>query len=312
MKNDEFDWIFYVNYYNDLKNRGINTEEEALKHWKSYGIQEKRICNRYQINKINQINQNYQNYQNYQNNKIIFNLSTPIFYINLNDNIERNNNMINLVKKFKFKNVTRIEAIDTRKNIENFKNSLTPYAYKTLLNNTKRGQRNYHRELTNGGIGCYLSHTNIYKKIVEDNIPYAVVLEDDVQFLDPEYIFWKKINLFNIPNDTDIFIFEAIIFDYKRISNIGKVNFFWQTSFYLITNIGAKKILNYISPIEFQIDAKLSMLSYANKINVYGQNNCKFVRLNFPSNIQSLNTKSNMITEIAYMKKQIDKGLEIK
>lgn len=83
---------------------------------------------------------------------------------------------------------------------------MTPYAYETLQNNTKRGKRTYHSELISGAIGCYLSHIRIYKKIVEDNIPYAIIFEDDVRFLDPEYIFWKKINSLNIPNDTDIFI----------------------------------------------------------------------------------------------------------
>lgn len=34
--------------------------------------------------------------------------------------------------------------------------------------------------LTNGAIGCALSHREVYKKVVDQNLPYAFVVEDDV------------------------------------------------------------------------------------------------------------------------------------
>jgi 2-polyprenyl-3-methyl-5-hydroxy-6-metoxy-1,4-benzoquinol methylase len=37
-----FDWIFYVNYYYDLKTSGIATEDRAIEHYKSHGVIEKR------------------------------------------------------------------------------------------------------------------------------------------------------------------------------------------------------------------------------------------------------------------------------
>ncbi len=40
-----FDWIFYVNYNEDLINNGIDTEELALLHWKQFGQTEKRLIN---------------------------------------------------------------------------------------------------------------------------------------------------------------------------------------------------------------------------------------------------------------------------
>ncbi len=39
-----FDWVFYVNYYEDLQKAKIDTEEKALKHWNRYGKKEGRIC----------------------------------------------------------------------------------------------------------------------------------------------------------------------------------------------------------------------------------------------------------------------------
>lgn len=58
--------------------------------------------------------------------KFIFNFSTPIFYINLRDDTKRNNSMISSIRTYKFKNITRIEAIDTRKNIENYTKFFDP------------------------------------------------------------------------------------------------------------------------------------------------------------------------------------------
>jgi glycosyl transferase family 25 len=39
------------------------------------------------------------------------------------------------------------------------------------------------RELGHGEIGCSLSHISIYKKIIDEALPYAVVLEDDIDTL---------------------------------------------------------------------------------------------------------------------------------
>ena len=36
--------------------------------------------------------------------------------------------------------------------------------------------------LTPGAIGCALSHLAIYRKIVSDKLPYALIIEDDVEF----------------------------------------------------------------------------------------------------------------------------------
>jgi glycosyl transferase family 25 len=40
--------------------------------------------------------------------------------------------------------------------------------------------KNHPTWLTRGAIGCALSHLNIYRKMISEHIPYAVVLEDDM------------------------------------------------------------------------------------------------------------------------------------
>lgn len=41
------------------------------------------------------------------------------------------------------------------------------------------GCRSYYKELNPGEIGCYLSHRKAWQKIVDENLPFAVILEDD-------------------------------------------------------------------------------------------------------------------------------------
>jgi hypothetical protein len=41
-----FDWKFYVSFYDDLKNAGIDSYEKALRHWCEYGEREGRIPNK--------------------------------------------------------------------------------------------------------------------------------------------------------------------------------------------------------------------------------------------------------------------------
>jgi glycosyl transferase family 25 len=38
----------------------------------------------------------------------------------------------------------------------------------------------YHKHLTNGELGCYLSHVRAWQKIVDEQLDYAVILEDDI------------------------------------------------------------------------------------------------------------------------------------
>lgn len=46
--------------------------------------------------------------------------------------------------------------------------------------------RRFNRELSKGEIGCALSHVSIYRKMVEEDIPMALILEDDAHILDPD------------------------------------------------------------------------------------------------------------------------------
>jgi glycosyl transferase family 25 len=42
----------------------------------------------------------------------------------------------------------------------------------------------FNRELSKGEIGCALSHMSIYQKMIAEDIPHALILEDDAKILD--------------------------------------------------------------------------------------------------------------------------------
>ena len=44
---ESFDYLFYLDKYEDIKNSGFNTKEKAFVHWIHYGIKEGRKCNCY-------------------------------------------------------------------------------------------------------------------------------------------------------------------------------------------------------------------------------------------------------------------------
>jgi GR25 family glycosyltransferase involved in LPS biosynthesis len=229
--------------------------------------------------------------------------STPLFYINLDDNIDRNNNIVSIINKYEFSNTKRVSAFNTRtiEKVNDYLNIIDKYAYDTLIQRNKSGIRLNHYELTNGSIGCYLSHSKIYDEIVKNNLEYAIILEDDcVINSDPVY-FWNKISKLEIPCDADMLLLNAILLEDNLIGDIPKVHFFLCLHAYIITYAGAKKLLDNIFPIQMQIDSKISRLSYDNKFNIYAltNNDLKIQQGKMGTNIQNLNCPDcNIATEI--------------
>lgn len=95
---------------------------------------------------------------------------TPIFVISLARSKDRRARiaarLAELGLRFEF-----LEAVDGQ-DLSPYHRSLVDYSFSDF-------QRDYGRTLSKGEIGCALSHALAYKKIVEENIPYAVIMEDD-------------------------------------------------------------------------------------------------------------------------------------
>ncbi|XP_064458740.1 procollagen galactosyltransferase 1-like isoform X2 [Ornithodoros turicata] len=109
----------------------------------------------------------------------------------------------------------------------------------------------YHgRPITAGEIGCFMSHYNIWKDIIENQHRLAIVFEDDIRF---EPYFRTKVE--NVMADARTFDWDLIYFGRKRLSKDGEpyvrgshllvhVDYSYWTLCYVITLDGARKLVD--------------------------------------------------------------------
>lgn len=91
--------------------------------------------------------------------------------INLERSVDRKNYMEAQCKKFSFDDIEFIKAVDG--------NKLSVGERKKFFDIDRFKQR-YSIDVRAGEIGCTLSHQKCYRKIVEDNLPFVLILEDDI------------------------------------------------------------------------------------------------------------------------------------
>lgn len=137
--------------------------------------------------------------------------------------------------------------------------------------------------LTLGEIGCAISHIKLYEHIINNNIPEAIIFEDDV-FL---HLYFKKIlmdALNKTPKNKEIlFLYHGkgkifpfpknLIERYKLAKYIkpskSSKRCIIGAAAYLITCHGAKKLLEHAYPIRMPADF-LTGLIQITRINAYG------------------------------------------
>jgi GR25 family glycosyltransferase involved in LPS biosynthesis len=153
----------------------------------------------------------------------------------------------------------------------------------------KNKYRNFHYQLTRGGIGCFLSHYTLAKQLLSDKRnDYYLDLEDDVVIQKQGF---KQIQeaILNVPSDWDF-----ILFGYNRLVKKSQVgNFiqpsgFWGTHAMLFNRSGAKKLVDEvnITKIDGQIDAYMSRMVQQDKLNVYVYQHQLIVPIGNTSDIQ--------------------------
>ena len=195
-------------------------------------------------------------------------LYDKIFMINLEKRKDRLNNFNFRYNNSDFKIPYNLfKAFDGRKiDISKYINKNT---YNDILITEKTGKRKYHYQLTRGAIGCYLSHVNIWKHILDNNIDSALIFEDDVNInYNSEELIYKSIN--NIPQDFDIILLGCNCIKCYKKNNYRVVYKFWGLYAYIITKKCIEKIYDKMFPIKQQIDSELSDLS--NELNIYSTN----------------------------------------
>lgn len=211
------------------------------------------------------------------------NSDLPVFVINLEKSVDRRNYMINMLRK-RGLNGQIVEAIDGE-NID-LKKLTHDGTYDINFVKSK-----FSRELHLNEIGCALSHLKVYEKIVAENIPYALICEDDIDLV--RGFRRKFFNIFSqLPNDWGLVYFWYRTKDVHKISSTV-VSFPSQSHIpggavcYLLKISAAKKLLEEAYPIHYPADSLIGR-SYRWGTKIYGSHP-HLARLNllFPSTIRA-------------------------
>lgn len=134
--------------------------------------------------------------------------------------------------------------------------------------NQNKAKQLFGRELLLGEIGCALSHKKIYQKMIDDNIPYAVIIEDDaIVSRDIECVLksilssklnWDLILLGHHKNNVKGIKSPISLWDKHFISTkyiLGRLaDFGFGTYGYFVTLQGAKKLNEELFNIHRPID----------------------------------------------------------
>ena len=155
--------------------------------------------------------------------------------------------------------------------------------YQSIINTKNNIPRKYHYELgTTGAIGCALSHINIYKKMIEENLNDIVVIvfEDDALVNNVSLDDIKE-RIKSLPDDWHYYQIGAgrpITYTCVK-DNLYKMTKFQGTHAYAISLNGAKWLLNHekFFPFNQQFDSHLSELATDYGFNVYIHSNTKYI-----------------------------------
>ena len=223
-------------------------------------------------------------------------LEDNIYCISLKEKQYRRDNVL---KNFPY-NLHFLNAYDTRgSKILLYKELIDKKSWKQLEKTNIKKERNYHHNLTNGAVGCFLSHIEILKKIVKKGKPYSIVLEDDCESKIENLDEYLKYVIYNLPKDCHVLFLDyfSIRYDPENSDIINEEfirprnrhNFkLYLTNCLLITYEGAKKILENFTKVKIQYDSFLSKLYRDHKINIYLTKNKFFKQSNHSSDIQNV------------------------
>lgn len=127
------------------------------------------------------------------------------------------------------------------------------------------------RDLTPGEVGCYLSHVNIWRAAVEQNLEKILICEDDIIWRPDAHEIADRF-MFEVPLDWDIIHFHShvqvgsgISYDIKRKMISAHV---WMgyaegrsSACYALTKRGLNFLLNIAFPIRYTLDGTINKLT---------------------------------------------------
>lgn len=169
------------------------------------------------------------------------------YLINLKNSTERRERVMEETSRYPFMDIELVEAVNGKE--------LTEVETDRLFNR-KRFRSRYHREPLPGEVGCTLSHRECYRRLLCSENEYALILEDDVRFLNPEdveSVFKRVVGLYPLDEECIITFTCHTIYYPRNFSAIGKYTLYrlWSaygTCAYLVNKQAARRLLSVEKP----------------------------------------------------------------
>lgn len=198
----------------------------------------------------------------------VFDNETPIYIISLQRKREK---CFDLLKSLKIPQmITIVNAVDGQ-DIEYKPNGTAPF-------------------LRRGEIGCFASHIMIMKHMVDHDVKWALILEEDARMALPEELAKMNEYLEKTPEDWELLTFT----DGSNKSAVEKINdkiivpdkWLWNTHVYLLTLQGATKLLERFKETGFS--APYDEWLYSSDIKIYSSVDAPFNRVDLGSETRNI------------------------
>lgn len=123
-------------------------------------------------------------------------------------------------------------------------------------------------------IGCGASHALAWKQIVRRGDPLTIIIEDDTEF-DEDIVDQLRHIIPNIPRDADVVMLGCFLCQTSASrtppasQTLRRIKQFSGTHAYIVTQKGARTLLEYAYPVKFHLDMTMSFLARMNTLRAY-------------------------------------------
>ena len=185
--------------------------------------------------------------------------NAPMFVINLDRRSDRLSTTTALLNEKGYAPITRIIATDGSAEWETLKDIVKSGAMQS---------KNESHPLSKGAVGCYISHLNLWKRLVESQNELYIIFEDDTF---PTLTRLElSVYLSRVPYDWDIILFGPTYHDCIKLNDyVCRAKRFFCLHAYAIRKKAARFMVPRALPIEQQIDWWMSDMAEKGDLNIY-------------------------------------------
>lgn len=148
-------------------------------------------------------------------------------------------------------------------------------------NISKQMRRSWQDIYTNGAVGCYLTHYQIWKWLSSSSEEICIILEDDCVVPDDFNIkirhLWEESEIIRM-NRFDICILHKGCGEIHKNNEVNMLpsddkveplKWFFNTTGYIITRSCAKRLLEYALPIQIHVDKYIGLYAEIYNLKIY-------------------------------------------